>query len=362
MPASNPPALEFRAGPSALARIRDEGLRPDMIRVIAGAAGGPKWLALNRLDRALFGHWLNDITQPVHLAGSSIGTWRFACAAQRDPVAAIERFEAAYLDEQRYSRQPPAREITAVTERLLDVLLGEHGVDEILAHPAFRMNIMTVRSRPSLESEDRRRLALAMLGAGAVNLASRKALRLFFERALFHDPREVPPYVRHLNDMPMHRMPLSAQNLRAALLASASIPGYMLGVPDIIGAPPGIYRDGGLIDYHMALPWGVEEGIVLFPHFSRKVLPGWFDKLAPWRRARGRDLDHVLLLRPSRAWLASLPGGHIPDRHDFMRYAGRDGERVAAWRRGITAGQQLADDFMEAVESGRIRQQVKLLR
>ena len=362
MPASNPPALEFRAGPSALARIRDEGLRPDMIRVIAGAAGGPKWLALNRLDRALFGEWLKDITQPVHLAGSSIGTWRFACAAQRDPVAAIERFEAAYLDEQRYSRQPPAQEITAVTERLLDVLLGEQGVDEILAHPAFRMNIMTVRSRPSLESEDRRRLALAMLGAGAVNLASRKALRLFFERALFHDPREVPPYVRHLNDMPMHRMPLSAENLRAALLASASIPGYMLGVADIIGAPPGIYRDGGLIDYHMALPWGVEEGIVLFPHFSRKVLPGWFDKLAPWRRARGRDLDHVLLLRPSKAWLASLPGGRIPDRHDFMRYPGRDDERVAAWRQGITAGQQLADDFMEAVESGRIRQQVKLLR
>lgn len=362
MPTPNTPALEFRAGPSALARIRDEGLRPDMIRVIAGAAGGPKWLALNRLDRALFGDWLRDISQPVHLVGSSIGTWRFACAAQRDPVAAIERFEAAYLDEQRYSRRPPAHEITAVTERLLGVLLGDHGVDEILAHPTFRMNIMTVRSQAALESEHRGRLALAMFGAGALNLASRKALRLFFERALFHDPREVPPYVKHLHELPLHRISLAPENLRQALLASASIPGYMLGVPDIPGAPPGIYRDGGLIDYHMALPWGVEEGIVLFPHFSRKVLPGWFDKLAPWRRARGRDLDNVLLLRPSRAWLASLPDGRIPDRHDFFRYGGRDDERVAAWRRGIAAGQQLADEFMEAVASGRIRQQVKLLR
>ncbi len=361
MPASSSPALEFRAGPAALARIRDGGLTPHMVRVIAGAAGGPKWLALNRLDRALFGHWLRDVKAPVWLAGSSIGSWRFAAAAQRDPEAAIARLESAYIDEQRYSRKPSSAEVSGVTARLLDVLLGDDGADEILSHPAFRLNIMAVRACGPMQTEHRGALLASMVAAGAVNLLSRRALRLFFVRELLHDPRDVPPFV----DMPgfaLHASALSPNNLRAALLASAAIPGLMQGVRDIPGAPPGMYRDGGLLDYHMALPWGVDEGIVLFPHFGRRVLPGWFDKLAPWRRARGRDMDHVLLLRPSRAWLDSLPGGHVPDRHDFARYAGRDDDRARAWHRAVAAGQQLADEFMEAVDSGRVREQVRLLR
>ncbi len=35
-----------KAGSQALEIIRDEGLRPERVRVVAGAAGGPKWLVL----------------------------------------------------------------------------------------------------------------------------------------------------------------------------------------------------------------------------------------------------------------------------------------------------------------------------
>ena len=60
----------------------------------------------------------------MHLIGSSIGSWRFACYAQADPLSAIERFEQAYL-EQSYSDAPDIHEITAKTREILDVVLGE---------------------------------------------------------------------------------------------------------------------------------------------------------------------------------------------------------------------------------------------
>lgn len=41
--------LRFLAGPEAMARIRTEDLHEDLFDVVAGASGGPKWLALTRL-------------------------------------------------------------------------------------------------------------------------------------------------------------------------------------------------------------------------------------------------------------------------------------------------------------------------
>ena len=60
---TRPRALQVFAGPRALLHLRERGLRPADVRVIPAAAGGPKGLVLNPLDRFLFGHWL---------AGSSV--------------------------------------------------------------------------------------------------------------------------------------------------------------------------------------------------------------------------------------------------------------------------------------------------
>ena len=51
-------ALTLRAGPEALAIVRERGLRPEDIDVIPAASGGAKWLALAGLDRFLFGEFL----------------------------------------------------------------------------------------------------------------------------------------------------------------------------------------------------------------------------------------------------------------------------------------------------------------
>jgi hypothetical protein len=134
------------------------------------------------------------------------------------------------------------------------------------------------------------------------------------------------------------------------LLASASIPLVLEGVRDIPGAPAGLYWDGGIVDYHLHLPYAAVPDLVLYPHFSDRIVPGWLDKSLPWRVARGPWLDDVVLLAPTREFLATLPHGKLPDRGDFRRYAGDDARRMRDWRRAMAECERLAEAFYAFVE------------
>ena len=72
-------ALQIYAGPTARVALEQNGLLPQHIGTIPGAAGGPKGLILGALDRYIFGDWLPRSTQAVDLVGASIGAWRMAC-------------------------------------------------------------------------------------------------------------------------------------------------------------------------------------------------------------------------------------------------------------------------------------------
>lgn len=345
----NPGALVFRAGSRAAATIRREGgLDPARIRLMIGASGGPKWLVLARLDRAIAETWLAGRTAPLDLVGSSIGTWRFACHAQADPQAAFDRFEAAYLDYRYVAGQTPA-EIGAESRKTLDAMLGGHGAAEILAGP-MRLHVMAVRGRHLLGGEGRLPLGAGLAAAALGNLVTRRALGGFFERALFADPRSTLDFAR-FPGFPFRRIALDSGNLADAIMASSSIPFVLEGVRDIAGAPPGLYRDGGIIDYHFDLPVLDDdpEGIALQPHFLDRVIPGWFDKPLR-RRHRLSPRDAVLRIAPSEDFVAALPFGKIPDRKDFLRLD--DAERLRYWRRVLAETERLADDFRETVERG----------
>src|SRR5215211_6787002 len=163
--------LTLLAGPVALRLIRARGLRAEDVDVIPGASGGAKWLVLAGLDRYLFGEFLAEPRQrPMHLIGSSIGSWRMACLAQRDPVAALGRGHNAYIYEQRYSPRPSAAEVTAVLGRALDLLLGPTGIDEILTHPWARLHVITAEGRGLAASGRRPVLAVGLALAIAGNL------------------------------------------------------------------------------------------------------------------------------------------------------------------------------------------------
>jgi hypothetical protein len=341
-------SLDILAGPEALSELRDGGLDAARVRVLIGASGGPKWLALHGLDRVLFPWLLAGAKAPVHAVASSIGSWRFASLCTREPLEAIERFAEAYI-EQRYAPSPTPREVSREGERIMDALLGEGGSRPLVEHAVVRLHIVTARFRHLGAHEGPGQL-LGLAAAALANALHRRALGACVERVVFDaqgDPGPFAPW----RLLPTQHVPLTEHNVRQALAASAAIPRVMAGVPSPAGAPPGMYRDGGVADYHFDAGVEPPDGIALYPHFYPHLIPGWFDKPLGWRRARG--LRRVVLLAPSAEHVAALPHWRIPDRNDFVRMG--DAERISAWRRVLALGARLGEAFGELVASGRIR-------
>ncbi len=168
------------------------------------------------------------------------------------------------------------------------------------------------------------------------------------------------PELAELRDFTSAHVELTPQNLRSALLASGSIPMVMEAVRDIPGAAPGVYRDGGLLDYHLDLPY-TAPGVILYPHFIDRVVPGWFDKTIPWRKHNAEQLRDVLLLAPSPEYLERLPHRKLPDRKDFNRYVYDNDGREAYWRKAMSESQRLGDEFLELADSGRLIDRIKPL-
>lgn len=353
------PNLLFLAGSKAIRRIKQDGLQPDTVKMVAGAAGGPKWLTLSQLDRAIFPQFLAQRKTPLFLIGSSIGTWRFAAVSRKDPTAAIAAFEEAYI-EQRFKEKPTPPEVSAVSLNVLQQVVNEQTLDEILTHPHYRLNIVTARGRAALSSEHKAWQAIGLAAAIAGNMAHTSALQLFFRRAVFSDPRQQPDFLTS-KSYPCDVISLTRTNATSALLASGSIPLIMAGVADIPGAPHGVYRDGGIIDYHMNLPFLDQrsDDIVLMPHFGHKIIPGWFDKSLPWRKANADSLEHVLLICPTPEFISKLPFGKIPDRIDFTNFIGHDKERIAYWRKVVKECERLKDEFLELMSAQKLDQHLQ---
>ena len=352
-----PDNLTFLAGNKALAIIKEEGLQPERVNVIAGAAGGPKWLVLNHLDRAIFSQWLKPRTTPLFLIGSSIGAWRFAAAATGQPINAIENFQTAYI-QQSYQSKPSPEQVSHTSAAVLDAYLNDKGILEALNHPYIRLNIMAVRSKRPVSSDKKILLTAGLTAAFAVNSISRNLLKIFFERALFYDPRHLPPFF-NMDQFPIIKTPLSGDNIKQALLASGSIPIVMSGIKDIPGAVQGMYRDGGILDYHPDLPFIKDDGIVLFPHYMDRIIPGWMDKKLAWRNPSQLNMDNVVLVSPSTKFIEQLPYKKIPDRNDFYLFKGRQKDRISYWNSVVKQSNLLGDEFLDTVQSGKIRELVR---
>ncbi|AVS91312.1 phospholipase [Paracidovorax avenae] len=358
-------ALRIHAGPAALRHIAREGLSPEDVAVVPAAAGGPKGLVLGPMDRFLFGDWLGQGTEPVHLVGASIGAWRMATACLGRPVEAFERLEHAYIHQtydlpQGRRRPDPAH----VSERFGQNLQAFYGgrVDEVLSHPRYRLHIVASRGRHLLAREHRVATPLGYLGAFAANAVHRRALGLWLERVVFSSPGgdgAPAPLPFEGRDYPTRQVALDGGNFLPALQASCSIPFVLQAVHDIPGAPRGAYWDGGITDYHLHLRYAGHGparrggGLVLYPHFQQQVVPGWLDKGLRWRHRATRALDAMVLLSPDPAWVReALPDGKLPDRQDFLRYGTDTAARARAWSAAVAASRQLADEFAQWLARG----------
>jgi predicted acylesterase/phospholipase RssA len=358
-------ALSIYAGPKARKHIEKNGLQPADICTVPGAAGGPKGLILGPLDRFIFGQWLPQSCQPVHLVGASIGAWRMATACLNHPVAAFERLEHDYIHQHYHlepgEKRPTAAMVSELFGRNLQTFYQGH-VAEVLNHPRYKLHIVTSRGRHILGREQRWRTPLGYLGAFMTNTVHRKAMGAWLERVVFSSPHAHLPFAT--GDYRTRQVTLTDANFALALQASCSIPFVLQAIHNIPGGPPGAYWDGGITDYHLHLDYagasnatkniacGVDptsaagpKGLVLYPHFQRSVVPGWLDKHLKWRYKSTHFLDTMVLLAPNPEWVSTLPNGKLPDRKDFTHYGQDLAGRVKAWTTATAASAQLVDEF-----------------
>lgn len=333
------PSLRVLAGANAFKTIQAEGLQHRHFDTMIGAIGGPKWFVLYGLDQYLLTEFFKHRQDPVQLLGSSAGAWRFGCYSQTDGATTLTRFCHAYrsLD---YPRSSSRREVTEISAQVLDAIFptAQHA-EQCLNHPFFRLNFIVARGKGLLNSAKQAQVLSGLTAAAAANLIHRRHLGRFVERVLCHHPTE--PFAQVPTDLPTQRLALSPSNIRPALFASGSIPLVLDPVHGIPGAEPGYYVDGGLTDYHFSWPLHGDK-FVLYPHFSSKVSPGWFDKSLS-RRPTAADFRQVVMLVPSDSWVQSLPGAKIPDRKDFTKLA--PAERLARWKVVTERSFELADDL-----------------
>lgn len=358
--------LVFKAGPKAKASIEKNGFNFANVKVVVAASGGAKWLALNRLDRVLF-PMLADKSRssenPLFLLGSSIGAWRMGCLAQSDPAKAIATFEDAYCNTI-WGENPDIDDITRITRQVLETVFNQQSIDDILNHKFMRMNVLAVKSKGLLAREERLPLTAGLLAVASANALSRKALGVFFDRALFSDPRGEPPFAS-ATDLPIGKFPLKSDNYLATVMATSSIPLVIRGEKDIPHADKGMYRDGGFTDYHFDMPFLGEEvvknedDLVLYPHYRERIIPGWFDKPLKWRKPSPKNIEQMIQIAPSDEFAASLPYGKIPDRGDFTRFD--TPTRLKYWNTVLSETERLADTFAEVIEQESMAEHLNVL-
>ncbi len=337
--------LRWSLGPKAKHHIQQNGFSADDIGLMIGASGGPKWLVLAGLDRALFGAFMPSRQKPLVTLASSIGTWRFACMAQKQPLVALDRFLEAYLA-QSYPDKVTVQDVSRVLDEVLGHLLGETGAEEILSHPVYRNHIVTIRSGGTLRSDHKLALAAGLSATFLANLMGRARLGMLCERAVFGDSRE--QMLQFSDPLPTRHIALSTTNMELALRASGAVPLVLAGVSNIPGAPAGVYRDGGITDYHFDQSVSPGDGLVFYPHFYDHCVPGWFDKGLKGRHLSAQHWDSLVMVSPSSEFVGKLPGGKIPDRKDF--FSMDNAQRLALWQKTVAESERLGDAFLEAVE------------
>ncbi|WP_039037348.1 patatin-like phospholipase family protein [Pseudoalteromonas sp. ECSMB14103] len=340
--------IDIVAGKNAAKIINEQGFKPELFTSFLGASGGPKWFTLFGLDKYIFGEFFKNRTQPINLIGSSAGAFRSACFAQNDQVAAIERLATSYSQTRYSSNKPTPAEITIKARALLEDVFGDNGVTEIINNPVFKAHFIVAKSNGFIASENKLIQLLGLSKSYMLNRVNRKLLGSQYERFIFGAPNSNLSITDSYN-FKTQNIALNQTNLKDALLASGSIPLVMQGIKNIAGSPQGMYRDGGIIDYHFDLKIN-NPGLILYPHFNSDPKAGWFDKNLK-RKVAPQNYDNVVMITPSKEFVAGLPYGKIPDRNDFTDLDADS--RIKYWNTVFSETEKLAEAFDKDLDTAK---------
>lgn len=333
--------IDIYAGSNALKTIQEQGFKQELFTNFLGASGGPKWFSLFGLDKYMFGNFFKDRTDELNVVGSSAGAFRAACFAQNDPVAAITRLAQKYAHTS-YNGTPNVEDISQSAVAMLDHLFEGDGVAEIINNPIIKAHFIVAKSFGLTGFENKLVQGVGLLGSMVLNKVSRKLLTLQYDRYIYR-PKSSTLKITDPYKITSHYVDLTPENISDALLASGSIPMVMSGIKNINGSPKGMYRDGGIIDYHFDFSLtNKRQGLTLYPHFNPAPKAGWFDKSSK-RRVLSQSYDNTVLLVPSNEFIASLPYQKIPDRNDFKDID--TDTRIKYWLSVLSDSDRLAEEF-----------------
>jgi len=337
--------LDIYAGKKAFTTIKEKGFKQELFTSFLGASGGPKWFVLSGLDKYLFGEFFQQRSTPLKVIGSSIGSFRTACFCQDKPVEAINRFIDAYLSIT-YEGRPTPEQVTESSVPILKAILGynQEGIEQIVNNELFKAHFIVTKSHGLVAKESKYWQLLGLVKSFTLNAFSRSLLTGQYQRFIFQQG-DSDLAIFDPDGFSTKKVTLSPANLKDALLASGCIPLVMAGIKDIDGAEIGMYRDGGIVDYHF--DFNIKNsGLTLYPHFSSTVKPGWFDKGLK-RSFRVENYDNTVLLCPSDEFIQSLPYNKISDRKDFEIMT--DKNRVEYWQTIISRSDELVDDLSDFI-------------
>lgn len=358
---SDRPLLRYRVGPAARRRLRERGLGAESVGALVGPASGPKWLALYGIDRALLASDIfpsaetsgeDDDGPPPRrqlLVGASAGAWRMLAFASRDPEARHDALLEGYAGKV-FERDATADTVSRAYDAMVAELFDDADRELILHHPRFDVAVHAVRVRRPWPMGSRPGQGAWLAAAAVANFVSPAGLGCVAQRVLFHSrPEGFAGSVRG------RLVPWHDDAFHAVAMATASVPLALLPVHDPPHAPPGVYVDGGVTDYHLATRYlaADDERIVLFPHYQERIAPGWFDKHLAHRRAGAELVNDLLQIHPTDEWIATLPGGRPPDRRDFDELVDQPEERIRRWREAVRRSEALGEELLDDLESGR---------
>lgn len=338
--------LDIRVGSQARQLILKEGLQAHHVDIIPGAAGGPKGIGIQGLDQAIFGDFLPRAQQRRTLVGSSIGSWRFASVTGWGAKQGPELLSDLYTHLE-FHKKMNRHEVGEVCREMLKGFI--HGKEKkIIENPDYHLTVLAVKSEHIFQSDHTLSLLASVLGIVTSNAISRDKMKLFMQRVIAQ-PKYPQAFKINNDGFTTHYCDLNESNIEDWLMASASIPVVVPAVRNIKDAPEGAYRDGGLIDYHIDLPFQ-STGIVLYPHFTDSITPGWFDKMFKSRKSNPENQSRTVLISPSQAYLNSLPLGRLPDRKDFSLKHMNQQQRIKMWKQCVSESHRLGDEFLELIE------------
>ncbi|MGD0279433.1 MAG: hypothetical protein ABSC11_09010 [Smithella sp.] len=352
--------IRIKAGSKIYQIIKDGGFNFDSVSTYFGPAVGPRWLIASGFDLTLLKGGFLGRSNAVHLIGSSAGAFRFAAWLQPEAIESYNKLLNAYINVKYSQEDTPATALEKITG-IINEYLEDDALPFALANKKYRLVVITARSRGLVAFQNIWLQKLGLATCFVLNYFSRDNIYRFADRVVFYNASKPPAFCLK-SQFRGNYIQMNEVNFKYAVIASGAIPLVIDGVRDIYGAPRGVYRDGGLIDYHLSHQFAARENeIVLFFHHQERIIPGWLDKKITRRQPEARTLNNVLMLFPSQSFIENLPGGKVPDRTDLVTFINDPETRIKNWRKAVELSAPLGEDFLELVASGKIRDVVEKL-